>query len=66
LTNSIKGRAEYNKTTKKVLISRGDLQIELPGEFENLEDAKAAALKFVERLRERCGPSTPATEIDCG
>lgn len=56
--NDSKGRAEYNTVTKKVLIARGDIRIELPGEYDTLEDAKAAALQFVERLRAPMRSST--------
>jgi hypothetical protein len=51
LTDSGKGKAEYNQATKKVVITKGDVRIELPGEFDTLEEARTAALEFVERLR---------------
>lgn len=37
------------------MITKGDVRLELPGEFDILEEAKAAALQFVERLREASG-----------
>jgi len=55
LNGSSKGKAEYNQSTRKVMITKGDVRLELPGEFDILEEAKAAALQFVERLREASG-----------
>jgi hypothetical protein len=57
LSDSSKGKAEYDQATKKVIITKGDVRLELPGEFDTLADAKAAALNFVERLRDTSAKS---------
>jgi hypothetical protein len=51
LNDSSKGKAEYDQATKEVIITKGEVRLELPGEFDTLADAKAAALHIVERLR---------------
>lgn len=49
------GRAEYDPVSGKVTIVKDHIRLELPGTFETLEDAKAAATTFVERLRASIG-----------
>jgi hypothetical protein len=57
LNDSSKGKAEYDHITKKVIITKGEVRLELPGVFDTLADAKAAAQQFVERLRETSAKS---------
>jgi hypothetical protein len=51
LNDNGKAKAEYNQATKKVVITKGEVRLELPGEYDSLEEARTAALQFVERLR---------------